>query len=259
LSSKVFVREEKKMRVALIASLLIYLSPVTAGAQEGLGQLDFTGKRENRPVLPDNLAHPSGARATCFSLPGNSCNRDDCGSDRERAQLLQSKPDNREGEAYRYSVSFFLPSDFVDVSPTNLMLWEVKPKGSGKPSASFGIIDGHLQFDLSNPVVTQADKMNPEKPLIIKRLGAIPRGRWTEIIIDAKWSRGDDGILRVYHNGRSVIDHRGPNIDSNSTRQQVMYGLYRSFVSRYLSSTGQSQMPLQQACFANVLRQRIRM
>lgn len=247
------------MRTSIFSLLFICLTPFTVDAQEGLGRLDFTGKRENRPVAQDNLVHPSGARATCFSLPGNSCNRDDCGSDRERAQLLQSKPDNREGKAYRYSVSFFLPSDFVDVSPTNLMLWEVKPRGNGKPSAYFGIIDGHLQFDLSNPLVTQTDKMNPEKPLIIKRLGSIPRGRWTEIIIDAKWSRGADGILRVYHNKRLVVDHRGPNIDSNSASQQVMYGLYRSFISRYLSSTGRSQMPSQQACFANVARQRIRM
>lgn len=247
------------MRAALIAGLLICLSPVTAGAQEGLGQFDFTGKRENRPVLSDNVAHPGGAQAMCFSLPGDSCNRDDCDSDRERAQLLQNKPDNREGEAYRYSVSFFLPTDFVDVSPTNLMLWEVKPRGNGKPSISFGIINGNLQFDLSNPMVTQANKMKPEKPLIMKRLGAIPRGRWTEIVIEAKWSGVEDGILRVYHNGRSVIDHRGPNIDSNSKSQQLMYGLYRSFNSRYLKSTNKSQMPLQQACFANISRERIRM
>lgn len=243
----------------LMTAFLVAIVPFVASAQEGLGRLDFTGKRANRPVLQDNLTHPGGARATCFSLPGNSCDRDDCRYDRERAQLLQSRPDNREGDAYRYTVSIFLPSNFEDIRPANLILWEVKPKGAGKPSAVIEIIDGRLQFSLSNPGQTQADKMKPGKPVVIKGLGSIPKGRWTDFTLDAKWSRGGDGILRVHHNGRLVVDHRGPNIDSNSSRQQVMYGIYRSFISRYLASSGRAQMPLQQACFANVTRQRIRM
>ena len=139
------------MRLSILAGVFLAMTPMTVGAQEGLGRLDFTGKRENRPVLQENLVHPNGAEATCFALPGNSCTRDDCRNDRERAQLLQSRPDNQEGEAYRYSVSFFLPSNFVDVRPTNLILWEVKPRGTGKPSAVIEIIDGRLQFSLSNP------------------------------------------------------------------------------------------------------------
>lgn len=245
------------MRAIFLAVAFALVAPLPSQAQEGLGGLDFTGKREHRPVVQQQFRHPSGAEVTCFSLPGNSCNRDDCRFDRERAQLLQRTPDNREGETYRYTVSFFLPSDFADVSPANLILWEVKPSGDGKPSVSFGVIDGHLQFDLSNPATVQGDKMAPERPLIMQRLGAIPRGRWTDMVIDVRWSRGADGILRAYHNGRLVVDHRGPNIDSNSARQQVMYGVYRSFISRYLAATGRAQTPLQQACFANVTRQRI--
>lgn len=247
------------MRSAVLFVLLLLQWPSMAAAQSGLGSFDFIGRRENAPAAQSGISHPGGNPATCFALPGNSCHGDDCGFDRERAQFLQKSADNRAGQAYRYTVAILLPANFVDVSPTNLLLWEVKPRGNGKPSASFGIIDGHLQFDLSNPGVTQADKMRPEKPLIIKRLGKIPRGRWTEIVIDAKWSQGADGVLRVYHDGRLVVDHRGPTIDANSSRQSVMYGLYRSFNSRYLAATGRSQMPLQEACFANVTRQRIRM
>ncbi|MCC5991045.1 MAG: heparin lyase I family protein [Rhodobacteraceae bacterium] len=245
------------MRLFVLIGFLAAILPSIVPAQTGLGSFDFTGKRENRPAVQSGFTHPNGAQVSCFSLPGNSCNGVDCRTDRERAQLLQSRADNRAGEAYRYTVSIFLPSDFTDVRPANLILWEVKPPGTGKPSAVVEIIDGHLQFSLSNPGMTQADRMNPERPVIIRRLGSIPRGQWTEIILDARWSHGSDGLLHLYHNGRRVVDHRGANIDADSSRQQVMYGLYRSFISRYLNARGEEQMPLQQACFANVSRQRI--
>jgi len=247
------------MRFALLIGFFVAISAPSTLAQTGMGSFDFTGRNENRPAVQSGFTHPNGAQVTCFSLPGNSCNGPDCRSDRERAQLLQRTSDNLAGESYRYAFSFYLPSDFIDVRPANLILWEVKPSGTGKPSAVIEIIDGHLQFSLSNPGVTQADLMNPERPIIIRRLGAIPRGRWSEIQIDVRWSHGPDGILRVSYNGRMVVDHRGPNIDANSARQQVMYGLYRSFISRYLTAAGVAQMPLQQACFANVSRQRTQM
>lgn len=249
----------RKRSIKAISCLFLLIAPLAVAAQDGLGKLDYTGKRGNRPVVQKSLTHPNGAKATCFSLPGNSCNADDCRTDRERAQLLQRKPDNLEGQAYRYAFSMYLPANFEDVRPANLILWEVKPRGNGKPSAVVEIVRGRLQFSLSDPGQTQANKMTPLKPTIIKSLGSIPRGRWAEFIVEAKWSRGSDGKLRVYHNGRLVVQHNGPNIDSNSSRQQVMYGLYRSFISRYFKATGRSEMPLQQACFANVARQRVNM
>ncbi len=247
------------MNMLLKSLVLAALLPATALAQTGLGTFGYIGKRELRPEVRQDVTHPNGAAAWSFALPGGSCNDEDCRTDRERAQLVQRRADNVEGKAYRYSVSFYLPPDFADVSPANLILWEVKPRGTGKPSAVVEIIGGRLQFSLSDPGRTQADKMNPEKPVIIRSLGPIPRGRWTDVVVDAKWSRSDAGILHVYHNGRRVVSHRGPNIDSNSTRQAVMFGLYRSFVSRYLRATGRSQAPLQRAWFANVGRQQIRM
>lgn len=247
----------KFMRMLAFFSFVFALLPAHVIAQEGLGQLDYTGQSQNRPAISGDLSHPNGAEALCFALPGGSCNADDCGTDRERAQLLQRTPDNLEGMAYRYSVSFFLPADFEDVAPANVILWEVKPRGTGKPSAVIEIIEGYLQFSLSNPGVTQADMMNPERPIVIQRLTGIPRNRWTDMVIEAKWSRGVDGYLRVFRDGARVVDHQGPNIDSNSARQQVMFGIYRSFISRYLTSTGEPRTPDQQACFANVSRQEL--
>lgn len=245
-------------RYLLLVALVIGFPAVAIG-QTGMGAFDFSGHQQYRPVEDISLVHPDGHSVLSFTLPGGSCSRDDCQTDRERAQLVQRSQDNVEGESFRYTVSFYLPADFKDVSPANVMFWEVKPLGNGKPSAVIEIIDSRLQFSLSNPALTQADKMNPERPVIIKQLGAIPRGRWTDITIDVRWAHSEAGLLKVYHNGRLVVDHRGANIDANSRRQVVMFGIYRSFISRYLRPRSSTLMPTQQVFFANVSRQKIQL
>ena len=46
--------------------------------------------------------------------------------------MIQSRPDNNAGEAYRYTFSFYLPDDFPDVTPANTMLWIFEEfKGTG--------------------------------------------------------------------------------------------------------------------------------
>ena len=249
--------EGSKLRIILIFILLLSL-PITASAQSGLGRLDHNGLRQLQPSLQGEIVPPGASEAWHFVLPGGSCERDDCGSDRERSQLLQSRPDNNVGEAYRYAFSFYLPENFPDVSPANTLLWEVKPFGSGKPSILVEIVESQLQFTMSNPGVSQQDKMNPERPSIMQNMGRIPRSSWADIIIDVRWSAGNDGILNVYQNGRKIVSHTGPNMETGVRSQAVMFGLYRSFLSRYTSRNGQAAAPTQEAYFANVTRQRIR-
>ncbi|WP_164744699.1 heparin lyase I family protein [Nioella ostreopsis] len=244
------------MRFLSIVILGIVL-PGIALAQAGLGRLDHNGINQLRPAMQSAIVPPGASEAWHFILPGGSCEREDCRSDRERTQMIQSRPDNNAGEAYRYTFSFYLPDDFPDVTPANTMLWEVKPFGPGKPSIAVEIVDGHLQFTMSNPGISQTDLMNPERPSIMQHMGSIPRGRWTDVMIDVRWSSGEDGILRVYQNGRLIVNHTGPNMEAGVQRQAVMFGLYRSFISRFTIRTGQPQAPTQEAYFANVVRQRI--
>ncbi len=227
-------------------------------AQEGLGRLDHNGLNKLKPKFQTSVTPVNAKKALHFVLPGGSCSKDDCGTDRERSQMLQSRPDNIKGQSYRYSFSFFLPAEFPDIYPANTMLWEVKPFGNGKPSIMVEIVDSHLQFTMSNPRVSQRDKMNPDKPAIMKNMGRIPREKWTEMIIDVRWSDQKDGILTVYQNGQKIVDYRGANQEAKVLKQAVMFGIYRSFISRYKKQTGNAILPTQQAYFANVKRQEIR-
>ena len=241
----------------ILLTAVFFCLPSFLIAQAGLGKLDHNGKNSTKPTVQKSIVPQGAKKAWHFVLPGGSCEREDCGSDRERSQLIQSRPDNVTGQAYRYSFLFFLPQNFSDVSPANTMLWEVKPFGSGKPSILVEIINKRLKFSMSDPSTSQKDKMRPEKPKIIKVLGGIPRGKWTEMVIDIHWSSQNDGVLIVYHNGKKVVQYKGANTESGVRKQAVMFGIYRSFISRYTARNGVRTTPMQEAFFANVNRQLI--
>ncbi len=234
--------------------VLFALSSLGARAQEGLGRLDADSVRSNRPQQAQNIQHPSGQPVWYFQLPGGACRNPDCQNDRERSELIQSSADNLAGNAYRYTFSAHFPPDMPDVSPTNLIFWQIKPSGSGKPSATMELVGNSIYFVLSDPSQTQGDPMNPLQPVVIQRVTSSARGRWLEFTMDARWSRGGDGYVRLSLNGRQVVSHTGPNIDANSARQRVRFGLYRSFLSRYVQQYGGGHLPTQTALFSNITR-----
>ena len=241
------------IHAALIA-ILIVGAPAASFAQAGLGGLDVNAPRQARPGRVSNIEHPSGTTVWYFELPGGACHGPDCRTDRERTQLMQSRADNVVGQGYRYTFSVMIPSDVPDVDPTNLLLWEIKPMGPGKPSVTFELRGNAIDFVLSDPRAVQGSPMRPLQPAVIDRVTSSARGRWLDFVVDARWARDASGFIDVYLDGGRVVSHRGPNIDANSDRQAVMFGLYRSFISRYKERHGVARLPTQRALFANVGR-----
>lgn len=227
-------------------------------AQQGLGRFDTDTVRQNRPVATKAIRHSSGTKVWLFRLPGGACRKVDCTSDRERSELIQNKRDNKEGQRYLYTFSVFIPKKTPDVSPTNLIIWQIKPKGGGKPSVTIEVVHNQVRFVLHNPNALQTNKMAPLKPVVIKTVTTKARGHWLDFELDALWSRGSSGHLTLRLAGAVVAQHRGRNIDENSTKQGVRFGLYRSFISRYMKRKGVRVLPLQTAYFANISRRKIR-
>lgn len=243
---------------AFVLAIACAIVPLAGHGQAGLGGLDADSVRSNRPQRVANVTHPSGAPVWHFQLPGGACRNPDCRNDRERSELIQSTPDNHAGRAYRYTFSVYLRPDMPSVSPTNLTVWQIKPHGSGKPSLSIEVQHNEVFAILSDPSRVQGDPMNPLQPAVIRRVTSQARGHWLDFVLDARWSRGADGFLRLALDGREVLRHSGPNIDSNSERQRVRFGLYRSFLSRYKQRTGAAALPTQTALFSNVTRASLR-
>ena len=55
--------------------------------------------------------------------------------------------------------------------------------------------------------------------------------KWSDIVLNIKWSQGGDGFIRVYRKGKLIVDHRGPNILSNDPLT-FRFGIYRPMVQR---------------------------
>ena len=86
---------------------------------------------------------------------------------------------------------------------------------------------------LSNPHRLDDDPMNPIGSYREARIASLDslRGRFNRFMVNARWSRGDDGFIRVFLNGRQVWSYSGPTTNANDPIY-FKYGIYRSFISR---------------------------
>jgi hypothetical protein len=60
--------------------------------------------------------------------------------------------------------------------------------------------------------------------------GRVEAGVWTDWVVHAKWSKGDDGEIQVWQNGTLVWDVKGPNCYSDLAVERTPYlktGIYR--------------------------------
>jgi len=60
--------------------------------------------------------------------------------------------------------------------------------------------------------------------------GVVQEGKWTDWVVHAKWSKGDDGEIQIWQNGTLVWDVKGPNCYSGLAVERTPYmktGIYR--------------------------------
>jgi hypothetical protein len=215
---------------AALGSVLIG-TPSFAG-----GFSTFNLQTAGKPYAYSATKAPDGSRAERFELRPGDCPKDtgDCGSDRERVEKSEQPPASKVGSEFWYHFSVYVPADWPSTGVLNTKLGQFHQKGDGKPPILFQLDDRAYVFELSNPAVVQRNKMAPEKPLAqlqIKTAAAM-KGNWTNVLVHAKWSRGDDGFVKVWVDGNEMVDLKGANVDRNNP-VYFKYGIYRSFVSRY--------------------------
>lgn len=177
-----------------------------------------------------------GTRAERFVLKAGDCptNNGDCGSDRERIEFFEkgnAQPVG--GREVWLAWSVMLDPGTPPRLATNLVLGQFHQRGDSGPALMFQVIDGRYGIKMTDPFRRDDDPMNPLpdfrnvdfKPL------ANMRGRWTRVMVNAKWSRGEDGFIRIWMDGRPVWRYDGPTVNANDP-VYFKYGVYRSFVSK---------------------------
>jgi hypothetical protein len=166
--------------------------------------------------------------------------------DRERSELSEREPQTPLGVEQWYSFSFFLPFDFPAIYPVKTALGQFHQRGAKSPPLMFqyGIPKGYKEpsyyLDLNATNLGHFPLISEETL----------RGRWHDVLVNAVWSNGDDGLLVVWVDDVLKYQLKGKNtLGSGSI--YFKYGIYRSFVSRY---TGVGKVPSQIAYFDEVKR-----
>jgi Polysaccharide lyase len=147
----------------------------------------------------------------------------------ERDELTESDYLNaREGEAYAYEFSLFVPQDFP-VVPKRLVLAQWKQDREGhevaddNPVIALRYVDGKLF------VTTKSERHRIVRYETTRDI----KGRWTDFVFHIRHARTNDGFVRVWIDGERVLDFHGPTAYGNEFgypehgRFYFKMGLYR--------------------------------
>lgn len=210
-------------------------------------------------VVRKEDGHPvrSGEKSLRFEVRHGDCMAQpwwsDCATDRERNERAELSP-HHVGE-YWYAWSLYLPEDFPSIHPVLVTLGQFHLRDHRKPAFLFQIVGSY-----------GGGYYKPQSPWGLYVLGKDPiavrsmRGRWTDVLVHAKWTKGDDGWLRMYVNGRKEPTYSYSGVTSPRVPHGGVYfkfGLYRAFVSRrFIANPKAEDTPTQVVYYDDVRKGR---
>ena len=164
--------------------------------------------------------------------PGDcsSSNRgwNDCDNDRERSELRQVSPAQYEGDEYWYRWSILLPQGHTNLYPVKSAYGQFHQKGC-KVAFMFQEHAGGYHLNVQ-PVIAGSDRRYP----LLSASEFV--GKWNDIVVHARWTKGEDGRFEVWANGDRKAVYEGPTMTCDEV--YFKYGMYRSFVSRNAEAAG---------------------
>jgi hypothetical protein len=154
----------------------------------------------------------SGKKAAKLTLHQGDQIEQEIGTELERAELREPKGLMAfENKNYSYSFSIFLPSDFPIVT-TRLVIAQWKQNcqsgncDPNNPIIALRYSSGEFQITLQ----TGHDKK------ILYNLKDDIRNRWLDFRFNIKFSRGQDGQIKVWMNNEEIVDFKGPTAYTQS-------------------------------------------
>jgi len=215
------------------AGNIVNLPKDVASGNKYKKSLDKKYKKYGMQVVNKKDGHPvrAGEKSIRFEVRPGDCgyNEDwnDCDSDRERHELTGKR---MSGGEWWYSWSIYLPKDFINVHPTKVCLGQFHQE------------KGHVVWMFQNQSFSEAGGywVDDQVPGYTRKLNKILSQdemieKWNDILVNAKWSKKDDGFFKVWLNGKQVYSFVGPT----KTKEKVYFkfGIYRSFLSKWIYSS----------------------
>ena len=125
--------------------------------------------------------------------------------------------------------SIYLPTDYNVVFPIRTMLGQFHNDGDNPPAFTFEnqgvLIPGGYWLEVDSYV--GGNNNNPK--LLIDQKDML--GKWTDVLVNAKWTNKKDGFFKVWVNGKLKAKHTG--MTQEKIDDMLFHiGIYRSFLSK---------------------------
>lgn len=237
----------------IIIGMVSLLSSCVALDKGSFGMMDrsLNTKSHGYKIVDDHTGSAPTAKIERFEVRPGDCSHgeggdwSDCANDRERSELKEpvDRRGTKSGSEYWYGWSVYFPEDFVNIYPTKLC--------AGQFHQSKGHVIWITQVD--NDGLFWDEQVNGSTAAYYKLIDEEDlRGKWHTIKMYVKWSKNDDGIMKIWVNDELKFDHKGKNC--NDKYIYFKYGIYRSFMYRYKNMYSEDEVPSQVLFYANVKR-----
>lgn len=156
--------------------------------------------------------------------PNNDCERTN--GKAERAEISTKK--FYKGNKW-YAWSIYIPEGQEKFDPSSLKLSQFDHNGWMKPKANNG--KGYFQLanwehdDGKYRFVNAVDDWNESKSVEVI-------GKWTDIVVNVKWSHKDDGFYKIWADGKMIYDFQGATLYAKHLKAGFKIGIYRSWLDR---------------------------
>ncbi len=175
-----------------------------------------------------------GTAAQRFEIRHGNCGKssgwNDCETDRGRIERKE-KPKNRmskPGQGVWYGYSIFIPKNFTSLGRANTILSQAKVEKNSTPLWALTFND--------NPYLLYSDGKHC-------KLGSLNgwRGKWNDIVVYADYAQSGKSVyFQLFKNDKLICTRKSPimpkHIPLRAQKIGIKYGIYSSFVSRYLDA-----------------------
>lgn len=198
--------------------------------------MQVVNKKDEHPVR-------AGEQSIRFEVKAGDCGKDetgdwsDCKNDRERHELSGGKKADKmsQGE-YWFSWSVYFPKDHQNLYPLSNNYGQFHQQ-DGPPVFMFKELkDGYSVVRTIGDIDYDVRKLVDNKDM---------PGSWIDILINAKWTKKDNGFFKVWVNDELKYDYEGPTKTKTYIYQK--FGIYSTGITRYINY--KNVKVIQKKCF----------
>ena len=186
--------------------------------------------------------HPvrSGNKSWRFEVREGDCggdkNHSDCKTDRQRAEA-QTKEYQKRNKDYWYSLSLYLPEDYISAAPVRSTFVQIYEKG-WKPIL---MITDRTSEWLEVGRMWSGEYVEMKQGIKIEDM----KGKWTDILINVRYSRKEDGFMKVWINDKLILESLNIKNFTPYTNKgaKLEWGIYQTGVSYWKRKHGDKPYP----------------